>query len=108
MARSQGLSKGVSQTPGTLPVLHFPMRKMKKGTPAPPRRQKTGAMVLACNALHSHCPLHRTMFNVATFFALAHDPEKHVLDPDRVWAPVFGKDHAQTKSKLAWLVTRST
>jgi hypothetical protein len=26
----------------------------------------------------------------------AHDPEKHVLDPDRGWMPVFGKDHAQT------------
>jgi thiamine-phosphate pyrophosphorylase len=26
---------------------------------------------------------------------LAHDPEKHVLDPDRGWEPVFGKDHAQ-------------
>jgi len=24
-----------------------------------------------------------------------HDPEKHVLDPDRGWAPVFGSDHAQ-------------
>ncbi len=38
-----------------------------------------------------------------TFFRLfskvprpAHDPEKHVLDPDRGWQPVFGKDHAQT------------
>jgi hypothetical protein len=28
---------------------------------------------------------------------LAHDPEKHVLDPDRGWEPVFGKDHAQAK-----------
>jgi thymidylate synthase len=27
----------------------------------------------------------------------AHDPEKHVLDPDRGWEPVFGKDHAQGK-----------
>jgi len=26
----------------------------------------------------------------------AHDPEKHVLDPDRGWNPVFGQDHAQT------------
>jgi tungstate transport system ATP-binding protein len=26
---------------------------------------------------------------------LAHDPEKHVLDPDREWAPVSGQDHAQ-------------
>jgi hypothetical protein len=26
-----------------------------------------------------------------------HDLEKHVLDPDRGWAPVFGKDHAQAK-----------
>ena len=25
---------------------------------------------------------------------LAHDPEKHVLDSDRGWAPVFGQDHA--------------
>jgi hypothetical protein len=25
---------------------------------------------------------------------LEHDPEKHVLDPDRGWTPVFGKDHA--------------
>jgi TatD DNase family protein len=25
-----------------------------------------------------------------------HDPEKHVLDPDRGWESVFGKDHAQT------------
>jgi nitrite reductase (NADH) large subunit len=24
-----------------------------------------------------------------------HDPEKHVLDPDRGWEPVFGQDHAQ-------------
>src|ERR1044072_902532 len=24
----------------------------------------------------------------------AHDPEKHVLDPDRGWEPVFGQDHA--------------
>jgi hypothetical protein len=24
-----------------------------------------------------------------------HDPEKHVLDPDRGWTPVFGSDHAQ-------------
>ena len=37
-----------------------------------------------------------------TFFRLfnkvprpAHDPEKHVLDPDRGCEPVFGKDHAQ-------------
>jgi hypothetical protein len=22
------------------------------------------------------------------------DPEKHVLDPDRRWVPVFGQDHA--------------
>src|SRR6187397_1550214 len=29
----------------------------------------------------------------------ARDPEKHVLDPDRGWEPVFGQDHAQTKSK---------
>jgi len=29
--------------------------------------------------------------------ALVHDPEKHVLDPDRGWEPVFGQDHAQTK-----------
>ncbi len=29
----------------------------------------------------------------------ARDPEKHVLDPDRGWEPVFGKDHAQTKSR---------
>jgi hypothetical protein len=28
---------------------------------------------------------------------LAHDPEKHVLDLDRGWAPVVEKDHAQTK-----------
>src|SRR6188472_2986994 len=26
-----------------------------------------------------------------------HDPEKHVRDPDRGWAPVFGKDHAPPK-----------
>jgi hypothetical protein len=26
----------------------------------------------------------------------ARHPEKHVLDPDRGWEPVFGKDHAQT------------
>ena len=26
---------------------------------------------------------------------LAHDPEKHVLDHDRGWVPVFGKDHAR-------------
>ena len=25
---------------------------------------------------------------------LEHDPEKHILDPDRGWTPVFGKDHA--------------
>jgi hypothetical protein len=24
-----------------------------------------------------------------------HDPERHVLDPDRGWEPVSGKDHAQ-------------
>ena len=29
--------------------------------------------------------------------ALVHDPEKHVLDADRGWEPVFGQDHAQTK-----------
>jgi hypothetical protein len=28
---------------------------------------------------------------------LAHDPEKHGLDPDRVWEPIFGKDHALAK-----------
>jgi hypothetical protein len=28
---------------------------------------------------------------------LAHDSEKHVLDPDRGWIPVFGQDHAQNK-----------
>ena len=28
----------------------------------------------------------------------ARDPEKHVLDLDRGWEPVFGKDHAPTKS----------
>ena len=27
----------------------------------------------------------------------AHDPEKHVLDRDRGWRPVFGQDHAQKK-----------
>ena len=27
-----------------------------------------------------------------------HDPEKHVLDPDRGWAPVFGQDHAAKES----------
>jgi len=29
--------------------------------------------------------------------ALVHDPEKHVLDPDRGWEPIFGKDYAQAK-----------
>src|ERR1043165_904876 len=29
---------------------------------------------------------------------LEHDPEKHVLGPDRGWVPVFGKDHAPTRS----------
>ena len=29
---------------------------------------------------------------------LEHDPEKHVLDPDRGWAAVFGKDHASPKT----------
>src|SRR5450759_5466250 len=33
----------------------------------------------------------------------AHDPEKHVLDPDRGWEPVFGQDHAQFKMKSAWV-----
>jgi hypothetical protein len=33
--------------------------------------------------------------------ALVHDPEKHVLDPDRGWEPVFGQDHAQTKQQHA-------
>ena len=28
----------------------------------------------------------------------AHDPAKHVLDPDRGWQPVFGQDRAQMKS----------
>ena len=28
---------------------------------------------------------------------IAHHPEKHVLDRDRGWIPVFGKDHAQNK-----------
>ena len=27
-----------------------------------------------------------------------HDPEKHVLDPDRGWEPVFGQDHAAKES----------
>ncbi len=31
---------------------------------------------------------------------LAHDPEKHALDPDRGWTPVFGQDHAQTRWRL--------
>jgi 23S rRNA (adenine2030-N6)-methyltransferase len=31
---------------------------------------------------------------------VAHDPEKHVLDPDRGWEPVFGKDHAQGKNQV--------
>jgi len=26
-----------------------------------------------------------------------HDPEKHVLDLDRGWGPVFGQSHAQAK-----------
>ncbi|HKS64226.1 MAG TPA: hypothetical protein VJT13_21160, partial [Xanthobacteraceae bacterium] len=30
---------------------------------------------------------------------LEHDPEKHVLDPDRGWIPVFGKDHAQRRCR---------
>jgi ribosome-associated heat shock protein Hsp15 len=30
----------------------------------------------------------------------AHDPEKHVLDPDRGWLPVFGQDHAQALKVL--------
>src|SRR5664280_2929160 len=30
----------------------------------------------------------------------AHDPEKLVLDPDRGWQPVFGKDHAQALTGL--------
>ena len=29
-----------------------------------------------------------------------HDPEKHVLDPDRGWTPVFGQDHAQWKNAM--------
>jgi fumarate reductase subunit D len=30
----------------------------------------------------------------------AHDPEKHVLDPDRGWKPVFGKYHAQKENRM--------
>src|ERR1022692_3925580 len=30
----------------------------------------------------------------------AHDPEKHVLDPDRGWEPDFGKDHAPSKINM--------
>ena len=33
--------------------------------------------------------------------ALKHDPEKHVLDADRGWTPVFGKDHASTRGTFA-------
>src|SRR4029077_12279892 len=33
----------------------------------------------------------------------AHDPEKHALDPDRGWEPVFGKDHAaEIALRLGW------
>jgi single-strand DNA-binding protein len=37
-----------------------------------------------------------------------HDPEKHVLDPDRGWEPVFGKDHAQigVERKMAGSVNK--
>jgi hypothetical protein len=31
---------------------------------------------------------------ILSFATPEHDPEKHVLDPDRGWTPVFGKDHA--------------
>ena len=50
---------------------------------------------------------------------IPHDPEKHVLDPDRGWEPVFGQDHAAkekpddtvcellTQSLIAWRVIGS-
>ena len=37
--------------------------------------------------------------------ARVHDPEKHVLDPDRGWEPVFGQDHAQ--KQIVWATARS-
>jgi ATP-dependent helicase/nuclease subunit A len=36
--------------------------------------------------------------------ALVHNPEKHVLDPDRGWGPVFGQDHAP--KQIVWATAR--
>jgi len=36
--------------------------------------------------------------------ALVQNPEKHVLDPDRGWGPVFGQDHAP--KQIVWATAR--
>src|SRR5678815_1103877 len=34
----------------------------------------------------------------------ANDLEKHVLDPDRGWDPVFGSDHAQRRFRMSTVI----
>jgi len=42
----------------------------------------------------SDSPAKNRMIHAMTNLRTEHDPEKHVLGPDRGWVPVFGKDHA--------------
>jgi ribonuclease P protein component len=78
------------------PAGPFVLQARERGDCAPSRFGFTVSKKVG-NAVERNRVRRRLREVVRLSVAPAHDPEKHVLDPDRGWIPVFGKDHAQSK-----------